>query len=267
MTIYHLRLKAVDSRKATPDELGAAEITPDQIPDNYALMAHQVETIRALRSGSAPIVINQAMTGDGKTLAGQMQLFSQKVRTLAMYPTNELIKDQKRGLDALRERWTPPLWQSPRLDVHELNEATLDDAQLESMGMSRPEVLQGLTRTDLLLTNPDVFHLMMQFVYQQHGAAHDMILGAVISRYRLFVFDEFHPVWRTAGGFGHDCDPAGDEFGIHEQAAFPVSICDAAKSIAAPDRQSRGRSCGYRGAISARIFRSAIRLPPHPARN
>jgi len=77
----HFRLQAVDSRLATPTELEAAGITEGQIPKDalgnmWGLAAHQVATVKALRFGNAPIVINRAMTGDGKTLAGRFQLFT-----------------------------------------------------------------------------------------------------------------------------------------------------------------------------------------------
>src|SRR5258706_12347271 len=100
-TIY---LKAVDSREATQSELEIAQITPEQIPRDqngipWKIMAHQAATVHALRFGDAPIVVNEALTGDGKTLAGQFTLFADRVKKFNIYPTNELDSDQKRGLD------------------------------------------------------------------------------------------------------------------------------------------------------------------------
>ncbi|MCC7451902.1 MAG: type I-D CRISPR-associated helicase Cas3' [Anaerolineae bacterium] len=49
-----------------------------------------------------------------------------------------------------------------------------------------------LLDSDAILTNPDIFHLIMQARYKRPGAATDTVLGYLAHRYRLFVFDEFH---------------------------------------------------------------------------
>lgn len=188
-TIY---LKAVDSREATDEELEVAQITPEQIPPGWKIMAHQAATVRVLRFSDAPIIVNQALTGDGKTLAGQFRLFADGIKTLTMYPTNELAADQKRGLDDLLGRWTPPRWTRPKLKPELLDAAKLDVLQDALETMTRPDLLKTQLENEALLTNPDMFHLMMQFGYRRYGAAHDLILGEVANRFSLFVFDEFH---------------------------------------------------------------------------
>lgn len=187
--MHTIRLKAADSRIATAEELAEARISPAQHPDGWQVMAHQAATVRALRCGTAPIIINQAMTGDGKSFAGQFMLFSEaNWRTFVMYPTNELAADQQRSLNSLLAGWTPP---QGAPDWQVINAATIDQLQsrLES---SRMEALDKLIASDLLLTNPDIFHLAMQFAYAQYGTAPDLILGSISRRYRLYVFDEFH---------------------------------------------------------------------------
>ena len=62
------------------------------------LLQHQVETQEAFHDPDIDVVINIAMTGDGKSIAGYLPAFQPKEGTdpyvIAMYPTNELIKDQ-----------------------------------------------------------------------------------------------------------------------------------------------------------------------------
>lgn len=187
--MHTLRLHAVDSRYATDEELDSAGITPDQIPPGRRLMAHQVATVKELRFGDAEIVVNEAMTGDGKTLAGQFQLFNDPGwNTFTMYPTNELIADQHRSLNALIEEWKPP-----RRPIYEaLDAAKLDEWQESLERLSRAKTLKLLLNRNAILTNPDIFHLMMQFAYKDYAHARDTILGEITHRYRLFVFDEFH---------------------------------------------------------------------------
>lgn len=189
-----IHLKSTDSREATDDELQAADITPEQIPTGFKLMAHQVKTIRALRKGDAPIIVNQAMTGDGKSLAGQFQLFNDRSwRTFAMYPTNELANDQKRGLEARLETWIPPVWRSRGQAYAVINSSMIDDYlnQFE-VKLSRAESLRELIHNDYVMTNPDIFHLILSFAYTNYTEARDTTLGELAKRYRLFVFDEFH---------------------------------------------------------------------------
>lgn len=216
--MHTIRLKAADSRIATAEELDEAKIAPEHYPKGWRqIMAHQAATVRALRFGTAPIIINQAMTGDGKSFAGQFMLFNEaNWRTFIMYPTNELAADQNRSLQKLLADWTP-LQGLP--DIQPVNAAKIDQIQtrLES---SRMEALDELVPGDLLLTNPDIFHLIMQFAYTQYGTTPDWMLGKVSRRYRLFVFDEFHL------------------FGAAQSAAVMIALL-LIKTITAPERPSR----------------------------
>lgn len=196
--MYTIRLKAVDSRYVTDNDLKAADIQPHEIPMGadgvrWRLAAHQVETIRVLREENGPpIIINQAMTGDGKTLAGRFQLLSQgtKWRTFAMYPTNELAHDQNQSFDELLNMWHPPEWEyNP--DTVSVSAQRLDEFE-GLQDFSRFERLEELLQSDYIMTNPDIFHHIMTFGYDQYGTAHDLMPRTLASWYRLFVFDEFH---------------------------------------------------------------------------
>jgi len=186
---------AVDSRYATEEEL--KDIPINYYPAGWKLMAHQAATVRALKS-DADIVVNTAMTGDGKSLAGQLQVFNDKNwRTLTMYPTNELALDQQRGLQAMiQNKGQPSVWGSYGLEYEVLNASTLDTMQesYEKTGLSveRSAALRKQLRCDYLLTNPDIFHLSISFAYSKFGTARDATLGELAGNYRLFAFDEFH---------------------------------------------------------------------------
>ena len=61
------------------------------------LSQHQLETYRALRNPDIDVVINTAMTGDGKSLAAYLPALLDSERgTFGMYPTNELARDQRK---------------------------------------------------------------------------------------------------------------------------------------------------------------------------
>src|SRR4029450_4727651 len=67
----HVTTLPVYSRLAADQDV--SEEIQARIPTGWGLSTHQVETYRALRS-DVDIVFNTAMTGDGKSLAGQLPM-------------------------------------------------------------------------------------------------------------------------------------------------------------------------------------------------
>ncbi len=188
--MHTLYLSAVDSRCANEDEIRSAGVNPLDLPPKFRLMAHQAHTIAALRYGDAPIIINTAKTGDGKSFAGQFPVFSGERRAMVSYPTNELANDQKRSLDKLKDEWKQGGIQ--RILSRVINAQELDKMQQNLEHLSRAEMLKVRLTADLILTNPDIFHLIMQMRYRVPGAAVDTVLKMVTEVFNLFVFDEFH---------------------------------------------------------------------------
>jgi CRISPR-associated endonuclease/helicase Cas3 len=155
-------------------------------------MAHQAATVAALRHSSAPIIINRAMTGDGKSFAGQFTFFNEpRTQTFTMYPTNELARDQQRSLDALLADWTPQAWGTRSRRRYALDARALDELET-ALDASRSGALERVLAEDALLTNPDIFHLIMQFRYRDRAAAADHVLAKLVQRFSLYIFDEFH---------------------------------------------------------------------------
>lgn len=170
-----------------------AETTPPefegQLPQGWRLSQHQVETYLTLTGGKYDVVFNTAMTGDGKTLAGQLPALLDPIEEslLAMYSTNELIRDQDKQLDNTRRLWNCPL------EVNLLSGAVLDDLVADLNFSQRAEaILTQIFNSDVLLTNPDIFHYIMQHFYRRRGDAPDTLIGELVQRFSQFTFDEFH---------------------------------------------------------------------------
>ncbi len=88
--MYSIHLKPVYS-------CPAANVPPEiHLPDGWKLAWHQFETWKALQDPNVDVVFNTAMTGDGKSLAAYLAAMTGKNYTMAMYPTNELARDQER---------------------------------------------------------------------------------------------------------------------------------------------------------------------------
>ena len=91
-----------------------------RVPPDLHLLQHQVQTYNALTAGDVDVVINIAMTGDGKSLAAQLPTLIDNRGLMGMYPTNQLIRDQEHQFEQTRVRWSCPNLGVTRLDAHRL---------------------------------------------------------------------------------------------------------------------------------------------------
>ncbi len=125
------------------------------------LHTHQVETLEAFRDPNVDVIFNTAMTGDGKSLAAYLPAFQEQRNVIAMYPTNELIRDQHQALPTYEQRLDIRL---PRNDT--MFGAKITQLMREHDAVERLEEVRKLIRHNpILLTNPDLVHLMMSLQY------------------------------------------------------------------------------------------------------
>jgi len=126
---------AVYSKEADPAAIPPA-ITA-RLPANFRLSEHQLATFLALLDWNIDIVINSAMTGDGKSIAGMLPYLTNQNSDgiLALYPTNELIRDQERSTRSSLENW-----QGQMRDVTTLYGARLDEKVAEAETLKRPDI-------------------------------------------------------------------------------------------------------------------------------
>lgn len=182
----HITTLPVYSKLADPAELEAT--FQRTLP--LRLSQHQLETYRALIAPDVDVVINTAMTGDGKSLAGLLPLLAQRGHngTLTLYPTNELIQDQYGSAQRML-----PAWDQPADRVGMLYGARLDDIAIDVEELKRPEqLLRELHNHRLMLSNPDILHAILQFHYQQPGRAPTHVAGQIPLLFDQLTFDEFH---------------------------------------------------------------------------
>ena len=151
------------------------------------LLKHQVETWEAFHDPETDVIFNIAMTGDGKSLAAYLPAFQEGQHALAVYPTNELIHDQYFSLSKYEKDLNMVL---PRIDF--MDSSRISQAMHEHDETRRfEEVRRFLVRNKLLLTNPDLVHLMLS---HQYGWDHQRKELAVTTgaSFDYFLFDEFH---------------------------------------------------------------------------
>ena len=189
MTAYNILLKPVYS---CPAQTIPSGIT---LPPGWdGLSRHQVETYEALQDPTIDVVFNTAMTGDGKSLAAYLAAMTNCTSTLAMYPTNELARDQEKQVRGYKALFKPE--KDPQ--IYRLNAAILEDFITTNKLSSK---LAGLCdradNSEILLTNPDIFHYIHDFRYLRRnkegkGDNPDRLFAKIDDTYKLFVFDEFH---------------------------------------------------------------------------
>jgi len=170
--------------------LGLWEKLPHN-PDGsrWRLSQHQVETYKALTQGDADVIFNTAMTGDGKSLAGQLPVLMHGInwKTLTMYPTNELIDDQYASFGKSKVAWKADVF------FDTLNGAKLDQKMEEDDFSRRGDALMSIFKNhDLILTNPDIFHYVMHQFYNLPKDAPDGYAGQLTQLANQLAFDEFH---------------------------------------------------------------------------
>jgi CRISPR-associated endonuclease/helicase Cas3 len=183
---YQIQLKPVFS--------APAESIPEGInlPEGWSLMWHQAETFRALQDPNIDVVINTAMTGDGKSLAAYLGQFCDRgvfglEGTIGLYPTNELARDQERQLESYKRNFNCSDLRTVRLSSERL-EFYKEQEQLKK----GDAISSQIKNADIVLSNPDIFHYLHRGAYLTRWENKDKIWNRLDKNFDLFVFDEFH---------------------------------------------------------------------------
>jgi CRISPR-associated endonuclease/helicase Cas3 len=151
------------------------------------LLHHQVETWDALRDPAIDAVFNVAMTGDGKSLAAYLPAFREAQNVIAMYPTNELALDQFAALDHYERTLGLRLPRSDTMSSERISQLMREHDTQRRL----EEVRKLLERNGILLTNPDLVHLMLSHQYGWDHQRKELAVTAGAS-FDYFLFDEFH---------------------------------------------------------------------------
>ncbi len=159
------------------------------IPAGLLLREHQVKTFEAIRDPDIDVVFNTAMTGDGKSLAAYLSALTESQSILAMYPTNELIKDQERQVQDYCQ------WFAQDISCDKMFSDRLVELRTELTDLrgQKAAIERLALKNPILLTNPDIFNLIANFQYLNPEYENpDQLVQHIIDDYNIFLFDEFH---------------------------------------------------------------------------
>lgn len=182
MSDYNITLKPVYSSPASEIPKGV------QLPQGWVLSWHQVATLEALRDRNIDVVFNTAMTGDGKSLAAYLEVLLGECSAIALYPTNELARDQETQTKGYIEKFQPA--NDPR--VVRLNGPELE-IYAENEGLRKGSAIATRTgQAEVLLTNPDIWHYLHRGAYLTGKDSPDKLWGRIDKDFDLIIIDEFH---------------------------------------------------------------------------
>ncbi len=180
--MQHIELKPVYS---CPAENVPSDI---QLPDRWTLSWHQVETLKALRNPDIDVVINTAMTGDGKSLAAYLEVLQGDCFAIGLYPTNALAGDQEIQVQNYISQFQPA--HQPR--VNRLSGPELE-IYAENEGLRKGSAIASRAgQSEVLITNPDIFHYLHRGAYLTNKDVPDKLWNRIDKDFDLFIFDEFH---------------------------------------------------------------------------
>lgn len=167
-----------------------AEQVPDgvQLPDDWSLSWHQLETLKALRDPNIDVVFNSAMTGDGKSLAAFLEVLQGDFTAIALYPTNALASDQETQIRDYIQKFQP-------LNTPRVNRLSGPDLEIyaEHEGLRKGSAIASRSgQSEVLITNPDIFHYLHRGAYLTPHDNPDKLWNRIDKDFDLFIFDEFH---------------------------------------------------------------------------
>jgi CRISPR-associated helicase Cas3 len=166
------------------------------------LYPHQIAAWEGWEKHSTMLLA--ARTGTGKTRAAMLRVLKRREWAVAVYPTNELIRDQVRAVAKFASGeeihplvWVPEVWagadRAQRYSEADhvlvpVDGALLDQWQQVMRCRSRGETLRRLLDPDkpkIVFTNPDILFLILGLQY--HAEPFE-----ALRRYETLIMDEFH---------------------------------------------------------------------------
>jgi CRISPR-associated endonuclease/helicase Cas3 len=186
MKMLSLNLGPVYSRLADLEDLQGLDIAklPGQWRDR--LRRHQAQTWQAFENPDVDVIFDTALTGDGKSLSGQLPMYVEDRQALLLYPTNELIKDQ---LKQVKRYLADFGLKNPYQTLY--SEQITEEIEKYGASSRSSVIIHWLKNRNYILSNPDLFHLMSSFNYGSDQEKREFIY-LLPEGFHYFLFDEFH---------------------------------------------------------------------------
>ena len=186
MSSLTIKLGPLYSRLAESSDLHNLNVAA--LPSEYraTLRYHQARTWQAIMNSDADVIFDTALTGDGKSLAGQLPMLVNGWSGLFLYPTNELIEDQKKQVEQYIRAF------NARLLCRTMYSEAITEAMQQADTTSRSSLIRRYFKSsDSILSNPDLFHMFGSYNYGSDADKREHVYQ-MPSILDYFVLDEFH---------------------------------------------------------------------------
>lgn len=171
------------------------------------LSSHQAQTYAEVKQGEAEVIFNTSATADGKSLAANLPgLLAPDFRMIALYPTIELVTDQARQQEGYHQKFGFTQEQIKQRVDYLYGAELARRVEQAQKGSRFKELWLSLKHKRLILTNPDIFHLITHSRYQNPAYNRAELPITLARNPDLYVADEFHI------------------FGVHQEAAILNSL-------------------------------------------
>jgi len=154
---------------------------------------HQYQSEELIKGEKGFFCFNCSPTGSGKTLSWLKPALDMEMDVIAMYPTNALISDQVDNANqVIRDHFAGRGHEVIRITSSSIYERRQEQYAGEvnvSNGTIIAHLIErslGRSGSTIVMTNPDIFTLMMKDMYR------DKYLSSSINRFEMIVVDEFH---------------------------------------------------------------------------
>ncbi|MBK7385534.1 MAG: type I-D CRISPR-associated helicase Cas3' [Methanothrix sp.] len=158
---------------------------------DFKAFEHQIDSEKFIKSNESFFLFNHSPTGSGKTISWLKPALDEKMKVIAVYPTNALVIDQKKQVDRSLERFG---YNSQDYHVQAITgELLVEEKKLypDEIGLRKGQLLNRIIRKGrgrglILLTNPDILTLALKDAYYEHN------IREAIRSVDMIVVDEFH---------------------------------------------------------------------------
>jgi len=164
---------------------------------NIKLYEYQAESVQKILENKKGIFVISAGTGMGKTAVSVAStILGDWKKTLLIYPTNELIKNQKRSILKIASDMGQKNIEVNEMYQYQIQRILDEDDQVYSKAQVVINLLRGKLSKNpyFVLTNPDTLHLILQLKYgsRRFKTKNPAKVLNQLSDYRMLVIDEFH---------------------------------------------------------------------------
>ncbi len=152
---------------------------------------HQYKSEQLIKKEKSLFLFNHSPTGSGKTISWLKPALDERMKVIAIYPTNALVIDQKMQVDTVIKKFG---YNPDKYHIQAVTGDLLDkerELYPDEKGLTKGQLFNRIIRKSrgkglILLTNPDILTLALKNAYYEHN------IREAVRSVDMIVIDEFH---------------------------------------------------------------------------